>query len=93
MVSVRGLTIRCRRDVPAVLAVLSPDISWTEAEGFPYGGTYVGHDAILQNVFARLGDEWDGYAAVPHEFIASADTVVNAPANTPASGNSRTTMS
>lgn len=26
-----------RGDVPAVLAVLAPDVSWTEAEGFPYG--------------------------------------------------------
>jgi ketosteroid isomerase-like protein len=65
-----------RGDVPTVLAAFAPNISWTEAEGFPYGGTYVGPDAVLQNVFARLGSEWNGYAAVPHEFIASADTVV-----------------
>ena len=65
-----------RGDVPAVLAALAPDIRWTEAEGFPYGGTYVGPDAILQGVFMRLGTEWDGYAAVPQELIADGDTVV-----------------
>ena len=65
-----------RGDVPTVLAALAPNISWTEAEGFPYGGTYVGPDAVLQNVFAKLGSEWNGFAAVPHELIASADTVV-----------------
>ncbi|MBS0383147.1 MAG: nuclear transport factor 2 family protein [Proteobacteria bacterium] len=65
-----------RGDVPAVLAAFAPDICWTEAEGFPYGGTYVGPDSVLQGVFARLGGEWIGYAAVPHEFIADADTVV-----------------
>lgn len=27
-------------DMPAVLAAFSADISWTEAEGFPYAGTY-----------------------------------------------------
>ena len=54
----------------------SPEISWTEAEGFPYGGTYIGHEAVLQNVFAKLGSEWDGYAAVPEELIASGDTVI-----------------
>ena len=32
-------------DVPAVLGFLAPDIEWTEAEGFPYGGTYNGPDA------------------------------------------------
>ena len=65
-----------RGDVPTVLAAFASDISWTEAEGFPYGGTYLGPDAVLQNVFAKLGSEWNGYAAVPHELIASADTVV-----------------
>lgn len=65
-----------RGDVPAVLAAFASNIRWTEAEGFPYGGTYVGPDAILQNVFARLGSEWDGFAAAPHEFIANNDTVV-----------------
>ncbi|MBS0591590.1 MAG: nuclear transport factor 2 family protein [Proteobacteria bacterium] len=65
-----------RGDVPTVLGALAPDIRWTEAEGFPYGGTYVGPDAVLQNVFMKLGTEWDGYAAVPHELIASGNTVV-----------------
>jgi uncharacterized protein len=63
-------------DIPTVLAAFAPNITWIEAEGFPYGGTYVGPDAVLQNVFAKLGSEWNGYAAVPHEFIANADTVV-----------------
>ncbi len=66
-----------RGDVPAVLAVLAPDVSWTEAEGFPYGGTYSGPDAVLKGVFMRLGTEWDGFSAVPHEFIAQGDTVVS----------------
>ena len=63
-------------DVPAVLATLAPDVSWTEAEGFPYGGTYVGQDAVLSNVFMKLGTEWEGYSAVPQEFITEGDTVV-----------------
>lgn len=49
---------------------------WTEAEGFPYGGTYIGPDAVLQNVFVKLGSEWDGFAATPHELVADGDTVV-----------------
>ena len=63
-------------DVPTVLGFLSPDINWTEAEGFPYGGTYVGPRAVLENVFMRLGTEWEGFAAVPHEFIDGGDSVV-----------------
>ena len=63
-------------DVPGVLGFLAPDIEWTEAEGFPYGGTYKGPDAVLQGVFMKLGTEWDGYAAIPSEFIDAGDTVV-----------------
>lgn len=63
-------------DVPAVLGFLNPDVEWTEAEGFPYGGTYVGPQAVLEGVFMRLGTEWDGFAAVPDEFIDGGDAVV-----------------
>lgn len=65
-----------RGDVPTVLAALGPNVTWKEAEGFPYGGTYVGADAVLHNVFMKLGSEWDGYAVAPHEYVESSDTVV-----------------
>jgi len=63
-------------DVPAVLSAFSTDIHWTEAEGFPYGGIYIGPDAVLSNVFMKLGTEWDGFRAVPHAFVTEGDTVV-----------------
>jgi ketosteroid isomerase-like protein len=65
-----------RGDVPTVLAALGPNVIWKEAEGFPYGGTYIGADAVLQNVFMKLGSEWDGYTVAPQEYVASSDTVV-----------------
>lgn len=63
-------------DIPAVLAVFSPDMHWIEAEGGPYGGVFIGPDAVLENVFMKLGGEWDGFAAVPSEFVADGSTVV-----------------
>lgn len=63
-------------DIPSVLGVLSTDIEWTEAEGFPYGGTYRGPKAVLEGVFMRLGTEWIGFAAVPAEFVDGGDAVV-----------------
>ena len=63
-------------DVPTVLAALSPDIAWTEAAGFPYGGTYNGQDAVLSGVFMRLATEWQGFAAIPREIIDGGDTVI-----------------
>jgi len=65
-------------DVPGIIAAMSPDIVWNEAENFPYadGNPYRGPEAILGGVFARLGSEWDGFAAVPEEFLDAGDTVV-----------------
>lgn len=65
-------------DVPGVVARMSPDMVWNEAENFPYadGNPYCGPQAILGGVFARLGSEWDGFAAVPEEFLDAGDTVV-----------------
>ena len=63
-------------DIFTVLGTLRPDIAWTEAEGFPYGGTYNSPKAVLEGVFMRLGSEWEGFAAVPDEFIDGGDTVV-----------------
>ena len=63
-------------DVPAVLAALDPAIEWTEAEGFPYGGTYKGPDAVLNGVFVPLGTDWDGFSVTPDEIVASGDRVI-----------------
>jgi hypothetical protein len=65
-----------RGDVPAVLGVMADDISWTEAEGFPLAGTYVGPQAVLEGVFMRLGEVGDDFAVVPEQFVADGDTVV-----------------
>jgi len=58
-----------------LLAALAPDTTWTEAEGFPYAGTYVGPDAIIAGVFHRLGTEWIGYKAEVHTFMEDGDRV------------------
>lgn len=63
-------------DIGTVLSVLSPAIRWTEAAGGPYGGVYVGPQQVVENVFMKLGSEWDGFSATPHEFVASGDAVV-----------------
>nr|WP_314495935.1 nuclear transport factor 2 family protein [uncultured Chryseobacterium sp.] len=52
------------------------DISWTEAKGFPYAGTYIGLESITKNVFARLGSEWIDYTFTPEDYVAGDDKVV-----------------
>lgn len=58
-----------------LLAVLAPDATWTEAAGFPYAGTYVGAEQIVAGVFQRLGNEWEGYSAKAHTYLADGDRV------------------
>jgi len=44
-------------DIPAVLGLMHPKIEWNEAESnsLSDGNPYIGPDAILEGVFARLG--------------------------------------
>jgi len=48
-------------DIPAVLAAMDPKIAWNEAEGNSYadGNPYIGPDAVLNGVFARLGADYE----------------------------------
>jgi ketosteroid isomerase-like protein len=68
-----------RGDVPSVLALFHPDVEWREAESNPYkpdGKAWIGGDAIVQNLFMRLGSEWDGFTVTPKAFHDAGDTVV-----------------
>lgn len=67
-----------RGDMPFVIGILDPQIVWNEAENFVYAdhSPYVGLDAVLTGLFARLGGEWDGFSAVPREIVDGGETVV-----------------
>jgi len=67
-----------RGDIPGVLGMMSADIVWNEAENFPYadGNPYIGPQAVLSGVFVRCGGEWEGFSAVPEEFLDAGSTVV-----------------
>jgi uncharacterized protein len=55
---------------------VAEDISWTEAKGFPYAGTYIGLESVTKNVFSRLGSEWIDSKFTPEDYVASDDKVV-----------------
>lgn len=55
---------------------VADDISWTEAKGFTYAGTYIGLDNVIQNVFSRLGSEWIDYKFTPEDYVANDDKVI-----------------
>ena len=63
-------------DIQAVTAAFSDDIEWTEADGFPLAGTYIGPQSVVENVFMRLGDFSENWGTVIDRYIADGDTVV-----------------
>ena len=68
-----------RGEIPAVLGAMSPDVRWCEAESNPYrpsGEAWVGPDAVLNNLFVKLGAEWDGFTVHPQSFHGAGDSVV-----------------
>lgn len=68
-----------RGDIPAALGSMSPDIKWCEAESNPYnpsGEPFVGPDAVLNEVFMKLGADWEGFAVHPTSFHGAGDSVI-----------------
>ena len=59
-------------DIPSVLSGMHEKIVWNEAEGNAYadGNPYIGPDAVLNGVFARIGND--------HEFFKLTDIVLHA---------------
>jgi ketosteroid isomerase-like protein len=68
-----------RGDLPTFLGALSPEIRWHQAESNPYmpsGAAWVGPDAVVTNLFTRLGAEWDDFAVHPKSFHGAGDSVI-----------------
>jgi len=65
-------------DIPGALANMDPSIEWNEAESFPYadGNPYVGPQAIVEGVFARIGAEWEYWNLVDIELHEMSDDKV-----------------
>ena len=68
-----------RGDIPAVLGAMDPAIAWHQAEGNPYrpsGEAWIGPDAVLNNLFMRIGTDWDGFNITIKAIHDAGDTVV-----------------
>ncbi len=66
-------------NVPGVLGSMDPSIQWHLAEGNPYmpsGEPWVGPDAVLNNLFVKLVEEWDGFTVHPQTFHDAGKIVV-----------------
>ena len=65
-------------DVPAVLAVLDGDIRWFEAEGNPLwqGSPAIGPQQVVEQVFMRLAQDYDGFTITVNRMVGLGDTVL-----------------
>ena len=63
-------------DLDTVSALLDPSVEWIESEGIPYGGVFIGYEAVLNGVFASIGSEWDNFKANVDQFINAGDIVI-----------------
>ena len=66
-------------NVPGVLAIFDPAIEWHECKGMPFvkgDGIFVGHEAIINNVFMNLPVYFDGFNIVVNDIFGADDKVV-----------------
>ena len=66
-------------NVEAVLELFHPEMEWNECQGFPYisgDGLFIGPNAIVQNVFAKIPENMDGFQIDVQELFGSGDKVV-----------------
>lgn len=65
-------------DIAPIIAAVDPQVEWWEAENFIYADNnpYVGPNAVLEGVFMRIGNEWDGFVVSPEEVLDAGDTAI-----------------
>jgi len=65
-------------DIPAVLAVLAPDIEWVESPQtyLPHHGTHHGPGQVATKVFGMVVGSFDEFAVVPESIHDAGDVIV-----------------
>lgn len=64
-------------DIEAIRDIMDPDVELHEPRGLAFGrGTHHGFEDIVENVFSRIGNEWEDVSVVPERYVADGDTVV-----------------
>jgi ketosteroid isomerase-like protein len=57
------------------MAVIDPNVHWTEMEGGPYGGVYQGAEQVGA-LLAKVSGDWKGFHPEPQSFIDGGDQIV-----------------
>src|SRR4029453_19119380 len=75
-VSVVRRLYQARGNPEVIRQVLASDVRWDVVDGVPYGGVYVGLDAVLRDFFGRLFMDFDEFVANGSEFFESGEHVI-----------------
>lgn len=67
-----------RGDIMAVMGALHEQAEWNEAEHFTFwnGGPFIGPQAVLNGVIARIPQTLDGFGIEVGRIVAAGDTVL-----------------
>jgi hypothetical protein len=73
-----GYEAFAKGDIPTVLGLFDPKIEWNEPEHTIYwpGGAHHGPQEIVNGVFARIPNDFDGFQIEIRRMVASGDTVL-----------------
>ena len=63
-------------NVHLMMANVSPQVRRTEMAGFPCAGTWVGPQAVIDNVFAVLGRDWTNYRFELQSLVDGGERIV-----------------
>jgi uncharacterized protein len=75
----KGYRFFAEGNVTAVLELFHPEIVWDECQGFPFvegDGIYVGHEAVVEGVFSKIPEYYEGFAIDADEIFGSGKKVV-----------------
>jgi ketosteroid isomerase-like protein len=67
-----------RGDVAVLLGALDEKVEWHEAEHVPYwpGGAFIGPQAVLEGVIARIPNDFDGFVIDVRRIVGLGDTIL-----------------
>lgn len=64
------------KDLARMMAPITGETRWTEMAGFPCAGTFIGPDAVIENVFKVLAAEWEGYDFTLERLLDAGSSVI-----------------
>ena len=64
------------RDQKAILEIFDPNIVWIQNKGFPGGGTHIGAERVLKDVFEPFRIQWDSWEAIVSVWLDAGEAVV-----------------